>query len=1065
MLGLAACQNEPEGLDVNVGGEQAVTINVTVPETETRAGGLNSALGVFDNGVLDGPATMRYILKIYDAAGVASHDRQVAYSDGKKVAFDVRLVPDRDYTFVVWADVVTAEADVDNHYDTSDLTNVTLKGEWVAMDESRDAFTTTELIKDFNGQSDITLNLKRPFAKLRVVSTDTEFLNHLNITPVAATLEYTTEYRPAFNAVKGTYAAAGTEKKTHEYTIASYNEDVANGADRTLFTDYIFADNDIVKFNLAVYEDAAKTKLIVSDGYQTDINVKRNHLTTIKGNLLTDGKGFEVTVVDGFDGYITEGGDEADKENIVDLLKANEEVIEVTLTEDVELSGQFTFGGADTKSITINGTAYTRAAERPVITLKSSYNYYFRAVNPEAKLYLNDVDIVIVDGNGANTWDVDDLLLDIDVEANNVKFDGAVALDGCRTAKFDGCSFNETRDYYAMWICPQFNKNVTIANSAFVSPRGIKIDDQYIEQNGGTVTKTTLNVSNTSFKTAKKAAILVKSSAGADITLENIDITEVAADPINAVWVDEDAKQYADLVTVKGGTKVIEGSADTNIVVVSNADELKTAISNASATEVGTIYLKGGYYAGYFLVSDKKILLTTTEDVTIDGLINLTGNTAYVGVRNMTLTNANPQNHYDSNKYLTRANGYIFGVYNGSLDIQDCIINVVATGAINQHADVTGNTLTVKNTTFNCNGQRPIRARANVNIESCTFVDQQRYAVQSQFNNTLSSQNMVFINNKIINPCVTSGEPFAAGVQISHSQICENVAFTIANNELTSTKFNDLKFAYDHEEGSSSFGNIKITTCTLNGQPITEAMCFEINEDTNEVSTTMTKPEVNENVFTIKTAKELFWFANEVNVNNNSFSGKTVKLDADIDLENAEWTPVGQTGATQFKGTFDGQDHTIYNLNINRVNETGANNSTGLFGWLNAATVKNVTVDGATVTGNHNVGVIAGYLESDGCTIDNCHVIRATVECHCKGGETCGDKAGGILGSAWNENTPVKNCTVTDSTISAGRDAGQVVGAAVIANVTNCSATNVTVTANGECTGANVRNDIIGRTK
>ena len=43
------------------------------------------------------------------------------------------------------------------------------------------------------------------------------------------------------------------------------------------------------------------------------------------------------------------------------------------------------------------------------------------------------------------------------------------------------------------------------------------------------------------------------------------------------------------------------------------------------------------------------------------------------------------------------------------------------------------------------------------------------------------------------------------------------------------------------------------------------------------------------------------------------------------------------------------------------------------------------------------------------------------------------------------------------------RDAGQVIGAAKSANVTGCSATNVTVTANGTGTGANINEAIIGR--
>ena len=215
--------------------------------------------------------------------------------------------------------------------------------------------------------------------------------------------------------------------------------------------------------------------------------------------------------------------------------------------------------------------------------------------------------------------------------------------------------------------------------------------------------------------------------------------------------------------------------------------------------------------------------------------------------------------------------------------------------------------------------------------------------------------------------------------------------------------------------------------------------------------------------YIISNAAGMFWFANEVNVNKNAFSGKIVKLGADINLENAAWTPVGQTGATQFKGTFDGNSKIISNLNIDATAQTGANYSSGLFGWLNAAKVKNVTINGAVVKGNHNVGVIAGYLETSGCTIEACNITDAVVEGHHATNDACGDKVGGIVGHAGNSGVVVKDCVISSSTISAGRDAGQVAGAAKTDNVIGCSANNVTVTANGECTGANIRNEVIGR--
>ena len=215
-------------------------------------------------------------------------------------------------------------------------------------------------------------------------------------------------------------------------------------------------------------------------------------------------------------------------------------------------------------------------------------------------------------------------------------------------------------------------------------------------------------------------------------------------------------------------------------------------------------------------------------------------------------------------------------------------------------------------------------------------------------------------------------------------------------------------------------------------------------------------------VYHIINASGLMYFSDKVNDYGNTFSGKTVVLDANIDLGNAAWTPVGQTGATQFVGTFDGQSHTISNLKINNTDE-GGNCSTGLFGWLNSAVVKNVKISGADITGHHNVGTIAGYLETSGCTIEGCTVENANISCTSVNDDANGDKCGGIVGHAGNNGVKVKGCVVSNSTISAGRDAGQVVGAALTVNVENCSATNVTVTANGTSTGANINNTVIGR--
>ena len=106
--------------------------------------------------------------------------------------------------------------------------------------------------------------------------------------------------------------------------------------------------------------------------------------------------------------------------------------------------------------------------------------------------------------------------------------------------------------------------------------------------------------------------------------------------------------------------------------------------------------------------------------------------------------------------------------------------------------------------------------------------------------------------------------------------------------------------------------------------------------------------------FVIDTEEEFAGFAKLVN-DGNTFSKKTVKLGADLDLSAHNWVPIGKS-QKQFQGTFDGQGNTISNLIA--IHEGVSD--IGLFGMTSNGTVKNFTVDNATVTGYLDVGVVAG---------------------------------------------------------------------------------------------------------
>ena len=354
VLGVVSCQTEPEGLDVNVGGAVDTEITVSLPEAATRTtAGEDSALGAIANKVIESDDyTLRYIFAVYYDGETHSDNRQVVCSDATSVSFPVRLVPGRDYKFVVWADIVKEAEKSDWHYNTTNLEEITLnETSWKAMDETRDAYTAVEPINNYNGSMNINITLKRPFAKLRIVTTDREELARLGITPSYAKVRYTTPHRTTFNALTGkaveTDVASTT--KEHIYAIDAYNSNSENNM--TLFTDYFFAEKDIVKFEMNVYEDEQMLKLIGEENiFNTDIYVEENRLTTLIGNILTDCNDIKVVIDD------TLPDSQYNIESFEDLKAAlNTPNANIKLTKDITVTEKLTINN----NVTIDGNGKT----------------------------------------------------------------------------------------------------------------------------------------------------------------------------------------------------------------------------------------------------------------------------------------------------------------------------------------------------------------------------------------------------------------------------------------------------------------------------------------------------------------------------------------------------------------------------------------------------------------------------------------------------------------------------------------------------------------------------------
>ena len=162
----------------------------------------------------------------------------------------------------------------------------------------------------------------------------------------------------------------------------------------------------------------------------------------------------------------------------------------------------------------------------------------------------------------------------------------------------------------------------------------------------------------------------------------------------------------------------------------------------------------------------------------------------------------------------------------------------------------------------------------------------------------------------------------------------------------------------------------------------------------------------------------------------SGFAGKTIVLDADVDLANVKDmgnsnAPIGSTGERDgsgklickpFKGTFDGNGKTIKNLYQSGWDmgyEWGKYGSCGLFAELESATVKNVVIESleAQVEGG-DISFIAGSATGD-CVFENITITNSKIGTYNNG-------CGGIIGWSGAGTYTFKNITIGEDVVLGG---------------------------------------------
>ena len=176
-----------------------------------------------------------------------------------------------------------------------------------------------------------------------------------------------------------------------------------------------------------------------------------------------------------------------------------------------------------------------------------------------------------------------------------------------------------------------------------------------------------------------------------------------------------------------------------------------------------------------------------------------------------------------------------------------------------------------------------------------------------------------------------------------------------------------------------------------------------------------------------------------------------ITLDANGLPDKGNWTPVGNSTTSYYKGNIDGNNKTISNMYI--VNTTNTSNYQGFIGYSGKVTIKDLKFDGAKIVvgkaddaigGGGYVGVISGPSKGN---FDNCRVTGSTLKCLGLGAAS--HTMGGLVGAL----TPSSGFgKITNSsfngTIDGRSHVGGIVGELIasigfdnyFASVTNCIA-------------------------
>lgn len=318
----ASCQHNEHPMGLPSGEEVSVSISAVLPGDGGAVVKSNAEPG-------NGSEVNRCILEVYligdDNAASLYGKREIVEVTGLKASFDdLNLITGQKYRFVLWADHVDVTESVDalatdkfyNTDETGGLQNVTMvTTDYAGNDDQRDAFFyRSEDVVTVTGPADYTLELKRPFGQLNIITTDYGLIpeEHSNLLPAKVQLTYK-NIPTGINLLTGELlnpdgSVASKEVTGNAVKIAGLAVEGNDDAKQLSF-DYIFApatDQHLIgELTMSFLQGDGTTSTGITAYTFKSLPIQRNYRTNVSGALLTDRAGLSIEVKPDFDETVT----------------------------------------------------------------------------------------------------------------------------------------------------------------------------------------------------------------------------------------------------------------------------------------------------------------------------------------------------------------------------------------------------------------------------------------------------------------------------------------------------------------------------------------------------------------------------------------------------------------------------------------------------------------------------------------------------------------------------------------------------------------------------------------